>query len=80
MKETHMSKLYELMEQREQELYDEMEDLASEPEDYNEVVKELTELHKQMDRVWEQDQKIAAQQREPRGAIGVLTDPLPGGD
>jgi tetrahydromethanopterin S-methyltransferase subunit G len=80
MKETHMSKLYELMEQREQELYDEMEDLASEPEDYNEVAKELTELHKQMDRVWEQDQKIAAQQREPRGAIGVLTDPLPGGD
>jgi hypothetical protein len=75
-----MSKLYELMEQREQELYDEMDDMEHTGEYYNEVVKELTELHKQMDRVWEQDQKIAAQQREPRGAIGVLTDPLPGGD
>lgn len=75
-----MSKLYELMEQREQELYDEMEDLENDAEYYNELVAELTELHKQMDRVWEQDQKIAAQQREPRGAIGVLIDPLPGGD
>jgi hypothetical protein len=75
-----MSKLYELMEKREQELYDEMDDMEHTGEYYNEVVKELTELHKQMDRVWEQDQKIAAQQREPRGAIGVLTDPLPGGD
>lgn len=75
-----MSKLYELMEEREQELYDEMEDLETDPEYYNELVAELTELHKQMDRVWEQDQKIAAQKLEPRGAIGVLIDPLPGGD
>ena len=53
-----MSKLYELMEEREQELYDEMEDLENDAEYYNELVAELTELHKQMDAVWEQDQKM----------------------
>jgi flavorubredoxin len=72
-----MSKLYELMEKREQELYDEMEDLGTEPEYYNELVAELNELHKQMDRVWEQDQKMLAPQH---GAIAVVNDPLPGGD
>lgn len=54
-----MSKLYELMEEREQELYDEMDDLENDAEYYNELVAELTELHKQMDAVWEQDQKVA---------------------
>ena len=54
-----MSKLYELMEQREQELYDEMDDLESDSEYYNELVEELNELHKRMDVVWEQDQKVA---------------------
>ena len=72
-----MSKLYELMEQREQELYDEMDDLENDAEYYNELVGELTKLHKQMDEVWAQDQKLAELQR---GAIAVVSDPLPGGD
>ena len=72
-----MSKLYELMEQREQELYDEMDDMEHTGEYYNEVVKQLTELHKQMDEVWATDQKMLEMQR---GAIAVVNDPLPGGD
>jgi hypothetical protein len=72
-----MSKLYELMEKREQELYDEMEDLGTEPEYYNELVGELNELHKQMDEVWATDQRMLEMQR---GAIAVVNDPLPGGD
>jgi hypothetical protein len=54
-----MSILYDLMEKREQELYDEMEDLEHDAEYYNELVAQLTELHKQMDAVWEQDQEVA---------------------
>ena len=71
-----MSKLYELMEKREQELHDEIEELDNEPEYHNELMKELGELQKQMDTVWKQDEWLA---RQP-GRIAVVNDPLPGGD
>ena len=47
-----MTRLYEAMEAKEQEIYDEMEDLDVSGEEYMELAEQLKELHALMNEEW----------------------------